>query len=309
MEYGAFENGGTDDDLPPTYQIRGPRVLFSGGGRSSAGALSQAMIHSNLDTDIHQIEQQAYAGVIRAFKVQSDDLTWEKESMITELRRELKVTDEEHRVLLNKVNEEEAVHRIRNLRQGGITQSSLHLSSMVVHNVVPRKRQKKSHSIDPFPVNAFWSSMKDLQPVQQILAVKKFPAPEDIRWSSADQILSRQGVLQADHALEWHPNNNGVMLGAGRRRGRFLANEDYAPPDGYGMEDFSRIAVPNTGNMVKEVERVLSNPNMYEIEKAKKLLRDQEQSLLDAIARLDEESDGETEDIMPLEVRLSTTVG
>ncbi|KAL6646145.1 hypothetical protein ACP70R_017753 [Stipagrostis hirtigluma subsp. patula] len=296
MDYGAFENGGTDDDLPPTYQIRGPRVLFSGGGRSSAGALSQPMIHSNLDTDIHQIEQQAYAGVIRAFKVQSDDLTWEKESMITELRRELKVTDEEHRVLLNKVNEEEAVHRIRNLRQGGITQSSLHLSSMVVHNVVPRKRQKKSHSIDPFPMLS-------------VLAVKKFPAPEDIRWSSADQILSRQGVLQADHALEWHPNNNGVMLGAGRRRGRFLANEDYALPDGFGMEDFNRIAVPNTGNMVKEVERVLSNPNMYEIEKAKKLLRDQEQSLLDAIARLDEESDGETEDIMPLEVRLSTTVG
>jgi hypothetical protein len=32
---------------------------------------------------------------------------------------------------------------------------------------------------------------------------------------------------------------------------------------------------------------------MLEIEKAMKLLRDQEQSLLDAIARLDEASDGE----------------
>lgn len=37
----------------------------------------------------------------------------EKESLITELRRELKVSDVEHRMLLNMVNEEEAIHRIR----------------------------------------------------------------------------------------------------------------------------------------------------------------------------------------------------
>jgi len=42
----------------------------------------------------------------------------EKESLITELRRELKVSDEEHRALLNKVNEEEVVHRIRYLCKG-----------------------------------------------------------------------------------------------------------------------------------------------------------------------------------------------
>jgi hypothetical protein len=46
-----------------------------------------------------------------------------------------------------------------------------------------------------------------------------------------------------------------------------------------------------------QVERVLSNPNMGEIEKAKKLLQDQEQSLLDAIARLDDASDSESEDM------------
>jgi hypothetical protein len=40
-------------------------------------------------------------------------LEQEKESLITELRRELEVSDEEHRVLLNKVNEEESIDRIR----------------------------------------------------------------------------------------------------------------------------------------------------------------------------------------------------
>ena len=71
----------TGDELPPTYQIRGPRVHFSGNGRSLAGALSQP--HIKLDSDIHQIEQQAYTGVLRAFKMQSDALTWVISSMET----------------------------------------------------------------------------------------------------------------------------------------------------------------------------------------------------------------------------------
>jgi hypothetical protein len=51
-------------------------VLFSGNGRSLAGAHSQPRPRNKLDSDIHQIEQQAYAGVLRAFKMQSDDITW-----------------------------------------------------------------------------------------------------------------------------------------------------------------------------------------------------------------------------------------
>lgn len=62
---------GTDDDLPPTYQPRGPRVIFNGNG-----SLPQPNLHSNVDREIRQIEQQAYTGVLRAFKVQSDAITW-----------------------------------------------------------------------------------------------------------------------------------------------------------------------------------------------------------------------------------------
>lgn len=305
-----YDSSGTDDDLPPTCQIRGPRVLFSANGRSSAGALPHPRPHSEVDSEIHQIEQQAYTGVLRAFKVQSDAITWEKESLITELRKELKVSDEEHRVLLNKVNEEESVHRIRQSRHGGGMQSSLPCSSTVVHNPVPVKRQKKSDSIHRLPV-------APQSPVMLLHAVASKKAntmaPEDIRWGSANQGLSNQGAWRAsDPELKRHPSNNGPMLAAGRRSGRFLPDElinDYAPFNGIGTNDFNHIGIPNTGNIVKEVEKVLSNPDMFEIEKAKKLLRDQEQSLLDAIARLDEASDGESEDIMPAEGRIGTTVG
>jgi len=64
-----------------------------------------------------------------------------------------------------------------------------------------------------------------------------------------------------------------------------------------GSIGISIIDIPNTENVVTEVERVLSNPNICEIENARKLLKDQEQSLLDAIARLDEASDSESEDM------------
>jgi len=37
----------------------------------------------------------------------------EKEGLITELRKELRVSDDEHRELLGRVNSDEIIHRIR----------------------------------------------------------------------------------------------------------------------------------------------------------------------------------------------------
>ena len=42
----------------------------------------------------------------------------EKESLISELRKELRVSDEEHRELLNKVNDDGAIRRMRSLLTG-----------------------------------------------------------------------------------------------------------------------------------------------------------------------------------------------
>uniref|UniRef100_A0A0E0AXI2 ENT domain-containing protein n=1 Tax=Oryza glumipatula TaxID=40148 RepID=A0A0E0AXI2_9ORYZ len=274
MQYQPLDSSGTDDDLPPTYQPRGPRVIFNGNG-----SLPQPSLHSNVDREIRQIEQQAYTGVLRAFKVQSDAITWEKESLITELRKELQISDKEHRVLLKGVTEEEAVCRIRQSRQTGGTQSSSHHSS-VVHTPVPAKRQKKSHSVPVTP-------QASVITMHAVVGKKLFYKGK----GRANQGLLYQGGRQAsDRVLKRLPSNNSPMLGSSRRRGRLHPNElikGYSPLDGFG--------IPNTGNVVMEVEKVLSNPNMLEIEKAMKLLRDQEQSLLDAIARLDEASDGENE--------------
>ncbi|KAF3325912.1 Protein EMSY-LIKE 3 [Carex littledalei] len=135
MEYDPSDSSGTDDDLPPSYQNRnargGPRV--SGNGRSTAvvggggpGSYSRGGgAHSDMESQIHMLEQEAYCSVLRAFKAQADAITWEKESLITELRKELRVSDKEHRELLGRVNADDIIRRIREWRQGGRAQTSL----------------------------------------------------------------------------------------------------------------------------------------------------------------------------------------
>ncbi|XP_043692092.1 protein EMSY-LIKE 3-like isoform X2 [Telopea speciosissima] len=155
MDYGLSDSSGTDDDLPPSHQNRvhrGGRV--AGNGRSTVvGSVPYARIHSDMETQIHQLEQEAYSSVLRAFKAQSDAITWEKEGLITELRKELRVSDDEHRVLLSRVNADDIIKRIREWRAGGHLPGLLS-NAQPVHDPMPsptvsasRKKQKTSQSL------------------------------------------------------------------------------------------------------------------------------------------------------------------
>lgn len=67
---------GTDDDLPPSAQYRIPRGQFSGIERSAVGSISFARRYTDMEAQIHYLEQEAYCAVLRAFKAQSDAITW-----------------------------------------------------------------------------------------------------------------------------------------------------------------------------------------------------------------------------------------
>lgn len=162
MEYGASDSSGTDDDLPPSHQNRGTRGgRVTGNGRSASGGLPYPRGQNDMETQIHWLEQEAYSSVLRAFKAQSDAITWEKESLITELRKELRVSDEEHRELLSRVNADDIIRRIREWRQAGGPQSGLLNSSQPIHDSIPsptvsasRKRQKTSQSVPSLSLGA-----------------------------------------------------------------------------------------------------------------------------------------------------------
>ncbi|WOK99961.1 protein EMSY-LIKE 3 isoform X1 [Canna indica] len=126
MEYDPSDSSGTDDDLPPSHHNRGTRPgRVNGNGRATVGVIPFTRVPNDMEDQIHRLEQEAYSSVLRAFKAQSDAITWEKESLITELRKELRVSDEEHRELLSRVNADDIIQRIREWRQKGIPQTGI----------------------------------------------------------------------------------------------------------------------------------------------------------------------------------------
>ncbi|KAL6273097.1 hypothetical protein ACE6H2_023789 [Prunus campanulata] len=169
MDYDISDSSGTDDDLPPSHQNRIPRgAHVTAKERSAVGSISFSRMYTDMEAQIHHLEQEAYCAVLRAFKAQSDAITWEKESLITELRKELRVSDDEHRELLTKVNSDDIISKIREWRKGGGHQASRLSASQPVYDLLPsptvsasRKKQKTSQSHgQPFPG---LSSMKSMQ--------------------------------------------------------------------------------------------------------------------------------------------------
>ncbi|MCL7041342.1 hypothetical protein MKW94_024834 [Papaver nudicaule] len=113
------------------------------------GYASHPRFNNDMKTQIHHLEQDAYISVLKAFKVQSEGISWEKESLMTELRRELRVTDEEHRELLGRVNADDIVMRIRECRKSG-HQPGMLTTAQPTHDAIVAafcKKQKISNSV------------------------------------------------------------------------------------------------------------------------------------------------------------------
>ncbi|XP_019451062.1 PREDICTED: protein EMSY-LIKE 3-like isoform X1 [Lupinus angustifolius] len=156
MDFDHSDTSGTDDDLPPSHKNRFQRPdCIAGNGRSAVvGSGALPTMQNEMETQIHSLEKEAYTSMLRAFKAQSDAITWEKQSLITELRSELRVSDEEHRELLSRVNSEDKIRRIREWRKagGGVHPGTVN-NAQTVHDHVPspiisasHKKQKTSQS-------------------------------------------------------------------------------------------------------------------------------------------------------------------
>lgn len=115
----------------------------------------------DMEMQIHHIEQEAYTSVLRAFKAQADAITWEQESLITELRKELRVSDEEHRELLSRVNADDIIGKIRQWRkrkasgfQPGMASGGLQPSHDQVPSSTSSSHKKKKKSKASLPLVA-----------------------------------------------------------------------------------------------------------------------------------------------------------
>ncbi|XP_066399172.1 protein EMSY-LIKE 3-like isoform X3 [Miscanthus floridulus] len=151
---------GIDDDLPPpnlnSTDMRGTEHV-SGNGRAITPTSSYDTAQTAMEAQIHQLEQEAYCSVLRAFKAQSDTITWEKEGLITELREELRVSDEEHRQLLNKIYNDDFIRSISEWRSKGRFDARAPNNPMPgydplsIHTTSTHKRQKTSQPLTASP--------------------------------------------------------------------------------------------------------------------------------------------------------------
>ncbi|XP_022158332.1 protein EMSY-LIKE 1 isoform X2 [Momordica charantia] len=370
MNYEASDSSGTDDDLPPSHRNRVSRGgHISGKGMSVLSSFPYTRVHNDMEAQIHHLEQEAYCSVLRAFKAQADAITWDKESLITELRKELRVSDDEHRELLARVNSDDIIREIREWRQAGGHQNVRRSSSQPVHDVVPsptvsasRKKQKTSqlysssvpagsrqlnnHSSSgallanesaeapPYDTligrkvwtrwpedNSFYEAIiKDYDHVKgqhalvydintaretwEWVDIKEIP-PEDIRWDGEGPGMTHRGGHGGQNRVYRRSQSfGGHVHGAGRGRGhsKSQSRKELSPSqNGVGKKVLDDIELLDTEALVKEVEKVFnaSNPDPVELEKAKKMLKEHEQALVDAISRLTYASDGESEGAQP----------
>lgn len=93
----------------------------------------------------------------------------------------------------------------------------------------------------------------------------------------------------------------GAVPGASKGRGgsKNQMKKDFLPSqNGIGKKRSDDIEILHTDTLIKEVERVFaaSHPDPFEMEKAKKVLKEHEKALIDAIDRLADASGGESEE-------------
>ncbi|KAL3698196.1 hypothetical protein R1sor_012272 [Riccia sorocarpa] len=122
MDYNnQSDSSGTDDDLPPNHSNRGTRGPGrpSGNGRAASGSAYGRSQPLTADQQIRKLELDAYTAVLRAFGAQSDSLSWTKERLMSDLRKELRVPDEEHRELIGRIAGDDTLRQIRNWHRPG----------------------------------------------------------------------------------------------------------------------------------------------------------------------------------------------
>lgn len=124
-------------------------------------------------------------------------------------------------------------------------------------------------------------------------------SPEDIQWVDEDTGISHRGSYGGSgHGIN-RPTGRDTGPGAGRGRGvaKGQSRKDLLPSQNGIGKRTDEIKILNTDTLIKEVERVFgaNHPDPLEIDRARKVLKEHEQSLIDAISKLTDISDGESD--------------
>ncbi|KAK1311128.1 hypothetical protein QJS10_CPA08g00104 [Acorus calamus] len=239
------------------------------------------MDFSDMGCQIHDMEIEAYGALLKAFIAQSDVLSWDKEELISELRKELNVSDVEHREILGRVNLDDTIKMIREWRKQPNGQQQLPHNRVTTSSFpsvslthIPRKKMKSA----PITIS---SSSKCL-PCTQLSKVGGSPSlptqyRDELQFSEANPGQIVKAVLPKKQTSDYSKGRVSTHNG-------FL----HTAVDGFkpGWDKFEICA---TDKLIHEINRRIfgkENPNPVQIEKARALLKEQESALLEAIRKL-----------------------
>ncbi|KAF6134231.1 hypothetical protein GIB67_010030 [Kingdonia uniflora] len=213
-----------------------------------------------MDIQIRNIETAAYSAVLRAFNAQSEVLTWEKEGLMSELRKELRVSDVEHRETLLKINTDDSIKMIRELRKGGNSQKEMSANAT---SHASHKRFKVSHVVVS-------SSPKYPTPSQ--------PSSAAIHSSLATQFKGAQSYSEgAIVSIKENTKESAKSVGHNRRESDTTKGMRSLQLKSNSVVQFSdAIEIRATDKLIHEIEKVICGeeiPKLAQVEKAKSILK------------------------------------
>ncbi|KAK1262846.1 hypothetical protein QJS04_geneDACA009460 [Acorus gramineus] len=219
---------------------------------------------------IHEMEMEAYSALLRAFVAQSDVLSWDKEGLISKLRKELGVSDVEHREILGQVTLDDNV----------------------------RKKMKTSHI-------TMKSSQKP-RPCTQASVVGSSPALpahyRDEQWVSErnpGQVV--KAVMSNKKTLDFSKGRGSTVIQTSKNGFLHTVVDSCKPV-------CDTIEIRDTNKLIQEIGRICGkeNSSLLQIETARLLLKEQEQALLDAVRKLSAIADETTSEDLPRNNRHGT---
>ncbi|CAL0302490.1 unnamed protein product [Lupinus luteus] len=159
MAYQVPDSGAGHDYLPSR------RNTYRRSGSSAGNARSNEA--SEVASLVRQAEKDAYSSVLRAFKCRTDDLSWEKQELMIDLRKELRISYDDHKEILRETNIDETLNSLRNWRRNRSYQSAGCSTSQPVRDVLTSPTdstsRKRPKTINPLQPLANLPSVKSVQ--------------------------------------------------------------------------------------------------------------------------------------------------
>ncbi|XP_058740108.1 protein EMSY-LIKE 4-like [Vicia villosa] len=231
----------------------------------------------NLEHHIHYLEIEAYTSMLKAFIAQSDLLTWGKEELLTELRKELNIADSEHGQILSKINSDETIRWIREQRkrashshaQGYIQTNTSGCHSASIGNSVIRLKTPSLATFYPQNISHSQASLNSIHVSAPMSVYGSVEKPKEM----------------FNYDVQLPPIGRGSVP-----KGNYQFKQYCQPSESLTLNNRDNIIeIRATDRVIHDVEKMLfgrEKPSPVDIENAKQALDEQERAILEALGKL-----------------------